>query len=207
MITKLRTHAGVALGLVALVMALGAPSYASKTVGRALFAKKAGNSTRVGGIAASRTPKAGKLLPLGKDGRFPSSVLPAASLAASSTTSRGTDGATGPAGPAGPAGPTGPAGQDGAAGKDGAPGKDAFTHLVVRTNQVGIGKTSSDSGYAYCKAGEVAVSGGYVWDGGPVTSSRPDQGNANVNPTDWHVSVINTTAVGKYLYIYVTCAS
>src|SRR5690349_123170 len=95
MIRMLRTHAGVALGLVALVMALGAPSYAAKTVGRALFAKKAGNATRVGGIRASRTPKAGTLLALGKDGRFPSSVLPLGALSASSS-ARGTDGAAGP---------------------------------------------------------------------------------------------------------------
>src|SRR3954453_23838133 len=117
-LAKLRTNAGVALGLVALVMALGAPSYAAKTVNRALFAKKAGNATRVGGIKASKTPKPGKLLPLGKDGRFPASVLPIAGLTASSSSSRGTDGATGPAGP------VGPAGKDGAPGNDGAPGKD-----------------------------------------------------------------------------------
>src|SRR3954454_686185 len=40
----------------------------------ALFAK---NSGKVGGIAASKKPKAGKLLPLGKDGQFPVSALPA----------------------------------------------------------------------------------------------------------------------------------
>ena len=41
----------------------------------ALFAKNAG---KVGGIAASKKPKAGKLLPLGKNGKFPASVFPAA---------------------------------------------------------------------------------------------------------------------------------
>jgi hypothetical protein len=36
----------------------------------ALFAK---NAAKVGGIAASKKPKAGKLLPLGKNGKLPAS--------------------------------------------------------------------------------------------------------------------------------------
>src|SRR5690349_3898904 len=111
MTRNIRTNAALALGVVALVVALGAPSYAANTVGRALFAKKAANATRVGGIKASRKPKAGKLLPLGKDGRFPVSVLPKLSGAAS--TARGADGPAGPAGPVGPEGPQGPAGAAG----------------------------------------------------------------------------------------------
>src|SRR5437764_13308643 len=87
MFSKLRTHAaglGLAAGTIALVISLGAPSYAANTVGRALFAKKSANATRVDGIKASRTPKAGLLLALGKDGHFPASVLPALTSAASS---------------------------------------------------------------------------------------------------------------------------
>ena len=57
----------------------------------ALFAKNAG---KVGGITASKKPKPGKLLPLGKNGKFPASVLPVA-------TGTGPEGARGPAGPAG----------------------------------------------------------------------------------------------------------
>ena len=41
------------------------------TVRVALFAK---NAAKVGGIGASKKPKAGKLLPLGKNGKFPASV-------------------------------------------------------------------------------------------------------------------------------------
>ena len=58
-----------------------------------LFAKNAG---AVNGIKASKTPKAGELVPLGKNKKFPSSVVPA-----------GPQGAQGVAGPQGPAGPTG----------------------------------------------------------------------------------------------------
>ena len=65
----------------------------------ALFAKNAG---KVGGIAASKKPKAGKLLPLGKNGKFPASVLPV-----DVTGPPGPEGARGPAGPAGPQGAQG----------------------------------------------------------------------------------------------------
>ena len=71
----------------------------------ALFAKNAG---KVGGIGASRSPKAGRLVPLGKNGKFPTSVLPA-----------GLQGPAGPAGSQGPAGPAGPQGPQGAQGVKG----------------------------------------------------------------------------------------
>ena len=60
-----------------------------------LFAKNAG---AVDGLKASRTPKAGQLLALGTNKKFPASVVPQGP--------RGLTGAPGPAGPAGPAGAT-----------------------------------------------------------------------------------------------------
>ena len=74
----------------------------------ALFAK---NAAKVGGIAASKKPKAGKLLPLGKNGKFPASVFPG-----------GVAGPAGPEGARGPAGPIGPQGQQGIPGQKGAKG-------------------------------------------------------------------------------------
>jgi hypothetical protein len=68
----------------------------------ALFAKNAG---KVNGIKASRTPTPGRLVPLGKSGRFPGSVVPPGP--------RGPAGATGPHGPPGPAGPPGARGEKG----------------------------------------------------------------------------------------------
>jgi len=70
------------------------PVEAVKTVKRALFAS---NSGAVDGISASRTPKAGQLLALDAEGRFPGSVLSGGSG------SRGPRGAEGPQGPRGPA--------------------------------------------------------------------------------------------------------
>jgi len=70
------------------------------------------NADKVDGIRASRTPKAGNLLPLGKDGKFPASVLPTV---------------TGPQGPAGPIGPAGQQGQKGDTGATGAQGPKGDT--------------------------------------------------------------------------------
>jgi hypothetical protein len=90
---------------------------AGRTV--AAFARNAG---AVNGIKASRKPARGRLLPLGRNGKFPASVVPLARGA------RGADGAQGPPGPegaTGPAGERGPAGPAGPAGPVGPPGPGA----------------------------------------------------------------------------------
>jgi len=70
----------------------------------AAFARNAG---AVNGIKASRTPKPGRLVPLGRNAKLPSSVVP---------TARGARGLAGPQGPVGSAGPQGPKGETGPAG-------------------------------------------------------------------------------------------
>jgi hypothetical protein len=77
----------------------------------ALYAK---NAAKVGGIAASKKPKPGKLVPLGRNGKFPASVFPGGV--------KGPPGAEGARGPAGPAGPQGPVGSLGPRGPKGATG-------------------------------------------------------------------------------------
>ena len=79
------------------------------------FAQNAG---AVNGIKASRSPKPGRLVPLGRNAKLPASVIPLRGL-------RGATGRQGPAGPAGAAGPVGPAGPPGVAGPAGAPGPGA----------------------------------------------------------------------------------
>jgi hypothetical protein len=68
------------------------------------------NAGAVNGIKASRTPKPGRLVPLGKNAKLPRSVVP---------TTRGARGRQGPAGPPGPVGPQGPQGAAGPAGPAG----------------------------------------------------------------------------------------
>ena len=92
-----------ALGGTALLLLLLAASPAGGAAGRSIaaFARNAG---AVNGIKASRTPKPGRLVPLGRNAKLPSSVVP---------TVRGARG------PQGPIGPTGPRGAQGAAGPAG----------------------------------------------------------------------------------------
>ena len=91
---------------VALALAVLAASPAGGAAGRSIaaFARNAG---AVNGIKASRTPKPGRLVALGKNAKLPSSVVP---------TARGARGLQGPQGPAGPQGSAGPPGATGPAG-------------------------------------------------------------------------------------------
>jgi Collagen triple helix repeat (20 copies) len=110
----------IPLVLTLLVFALLAGGPLGRAAGRtvASFAKNAG---AVNGIKASRKPAPGRLLPLGRNGKFPASVVPVirgARGADGSQGARGPEGARGAAGPpgaAGPAGATGPAGPPGPA--------------------------------------------------------------------------------------------
>jgi hypothetical protein len=63
------------LALAAILAALAPAVAGAAAVERAEIADKARNAERVGGIKASRRPRAGRLLPLGPGGRFPASVL------------------------------------------------------------------------------------------------------------------------------------
>jgi hypothetical protein len=98
-----RTRIIAVFGGTALLLTLLAASTAGGAARRSIaaFARNAG---AVNGIRASRTPKPGRLVPLGRNAKLPSSVVP---------TVRG---ARGPQGPVGPVGPRGPQGQGGPAG-------------------------------------------------------------------------------------------
>jgi len=74
------------------------------------------NAGAVNGIKASRAPKAGRLVPLGRNAKLPASVVP---------TIRGARGAQGPIGPAGPPGPPGAQGPQGSTGPAGPAGPGA----------------------------------------------------------------------------------
>jgi hypothetical protein len=111
----------IPLALALLVLALLAWSPLGQAAGRtvASFAKNAG---AVNGIKASRKPTAGRLLPLGKNGKFPAAVVPVARGARGADGAPGAPGPEGPVGPAGPPGPAGDAGPVGPAGPVGAVG-------------------------------------------------------------------------------------
>jgi len=98
-----RTRTIAVLGAVTILLAASpAGSAAERSI--AAFARNAG---AVNGIKASRTPKRGRLVPLGRNAKLPSSVVP---------TARGARGPVGPQGPVGSTGPQGPKGETGPAG-------------------------------------------------------------------------------------------
>jgi hypothetical protein len=119
-----RRHLPVVLSAAALVVAaLSATSQGvaamQGAVRVALFAK---NAAKVAGIGASKKPKPGKLVPLGKNGKFPASVLPGVKGPPGAEGARGPAGPVGPQGPAGTVGPRGLKGTTGPAGPKGATG-------------------------------------------------------------------------------------
>ena len=110
---KARTVVVLAGAVLALVTLAASPAGGAARRSIAAFATNAG---AVNGIKASRAPKPGRLVPLGRNAKLPAAVVP---------TVRGRRGATGAAGPVGPAGPQGPAGAQGPPGATGPPGPGA----------------------------------------------------------------------------------
>jgi len=102
-----RTIAVLATVALALTALAASPAGGAARRSIAAFARNAG---AVNGIKASRSPKPGRLVPLGKNAKLPASVVP---------TARGAQGLPGPQGPAGPQGPVGPQGPAGATGPAG----------------------------------------------------------------------------------------
>ena len=111
MFGSLRQRGGtIVVAAIVGAVAAGSPAVAAEVVA---FAKSAGNANTVNKIGASKTPRAGMLVPLNAKGQFPAAVIPA---------SRQSIGKAGPAGPAGAQGPQGPAGANGATGPQGPKG-------------------------------------------------------------------------------------
>jgi hypothetical protein len=114
----LRTTLLVAFALVLAALTVSSVGQAA----RRTVSSFAHNAAAVNGIKASRTPKPGRLVPLGRNAKLPVAVLPLR------RGERGEPGRPGPAGlqgPQGPAGGQGPAGAQGPAGPPGAAGPSA----------------------------------------------------------------------------------
>jgi hypothetical protein len=116
-VRKARTIVALAGAALVLTALAAGPAGGAARRSIAAFATNAG---AVNGIKASRTPKPGRLVPLGRNAKLPASVVP---------TRRGARGAAGPQGPQGPVGPSGPQGPAGAPGVAG-PGAAKLSHDV-----------------------------------------------------------------------------
>ena len=156
-----RQRLPVVLSAAALLIAVlsatpnGVAALTGATVRVALFAKNAG---KVGGIGASKKPKAGKLLALGKNGKFPASVLPGGVRGPA-----GPEGAQGPAGPAGPQGQQGLVGQKGAKGSTGPAGPQGATGAQ--------GPVGPPGGFALLNLGRATLAKNTVSAGGAHSST------------------------------------
>lgn len=167
---------------------------AAQLQGHVRFADNAGS---VDGFKASSSPRPKQLLALGRNRKFPASVLPM--------------GATGPRGPAGP---------------PGAAGANAVTSDSLTTSpQVNNGDNPANpaSGSVICKAGRV-VGGGYIDETGAHPGSFDEvEQDAPVTHSDgtsgWFVQMTNVpqalgaggsagpAQVAVYFQVYVLCLS
>ena len=160
------------------------------------FARKANFATNAGavnGIKASRFARAGYLVALRSNGKFPVSV--------------GQVGPQGPAGPAGPAGSAGPAGPAGAAGAAGAAGVSGYEVVTLD----GSSSSSSSKGETIsCPSSKKVLGGG----GGIVNAaSHPGVALDLTGPvsgnTGWVAQAheVNSDATNWVIRIWAVCAN
>jgi hypothetical protein len=168
----------------------------------AVFAK---NSAKLNGLQASTTPRPGRLLPLGSNGRFPNSVIPAV---AGPTGPKGDPGDPGAKGDPGEAGSKGDRGQPGAKGVKGDPGDQGVQgqtgpsgYAVVTGTSFSVAPGQTGSGNAACPAAHVVVGGGFS-SGAYVAL---DSSNPSNFSTGWHVDVRNVDNQSASVTPYAIC--
>jgi hypothetical protein len=170
---SMKNRLPIILSATALVVAV----FGSTPVGQAALdaVPFARNADKVDGINASRTPKAGHLVPLGKGKVFPLSVLPKA-LAGP----QGPPGPQGPAGPQGPKGDQGAQGPAGAAGTAGSAGSPGIAGLEIVEAETVRDDANGKDLYVSCPPGKQLLGGGATWTGSATTygpfllASTPD---------------------------------
>ena len=180
-----RPKLSTALSAAALVVAVFGATAVGQAAREAIpaFAR---NADKVDGIHASRKPKAGYLLALGKNKKFPTSVAPV--------------GATGPSGP------KGDKGDKGDAGTQGPPG---MSELSSETNSSASTAVDTKSVGVSCPSGTRAVGGGARVPNLvalAVTGSFPSYSNGV--PVGWIADARETSAVASNwsVTVYVVCA-
>src|SRR5438034_9231566 len=214
----MRKHLPLSIALAALVVgALGWTGLGSAAVSavRVAFAQNAG---AVDGISASRSPKAGKLLALGRDGRFPAKAIPGNGIvlegprgARGAKGDKGDPGARGPQGPAGQTGPQGPQGPQGSggvpgpAGPTGDRGPQGIQGIQGLKGDKGATGPPGVSGYkvetgtgqptatATCGEGQKVVSGGASLSG-DIGGVALQQSHPNDDNTGWVATAVDLGA-------------
>jgi hypothetical protein len=185
----------------------------------ATHAKRADYATNAGavnGIKASKRPRAGQLLPLGKDGKLPASVGVAGPVGPQGPKGdkgdkgdTGEEGARGPAGhkgDLGPKGPTGPAGPQGAQGPAGPSGISGWQYLTAAFD---IPPGQSRSMRVLCPGGKKALGGGAAEVGGASRNQTRISTSAPAGTGEGWLATVHTDG-GAYspvgYYVWVICA-
>jgi len=216
----IKKHAGGRLPVVLAATALAVAVLGSTPAGHALgsvvpplatHAKTADYATRagtVGGIKALRTPRAGYLVPLGTNGKFPPSVGvagPAGPVGPQgSKGDKGDPGTQGPAGSKGDAGARGPAGRPGPQGPPGPAGQNGFTGWqVVIDPGTPVESGTLRRATVLCTNGRSVLGGGAssTDDDGTLRTSAP-----SVNGLGWSVSMRNDSGFDTTMYAWAICA-
>jgi hypothetical protein len=193
-----------------------------EAAGNALQVAFARNAGAVDGISASRTRKAGNLLPLGRNGKFPLGAIPTGTVVVPEGPpgKKGDPGPQGPQGPAGPpgpkgdqgapgingtVGPTGPAGQSGPPGQQGNPGPQGPSGMSGYEVAVGSGGSPADT--ATCPNGKTAVGGGAKLSG-DVASVALQSSSPTGDHTGWQVTAVDVGSSGGYtITAYAVCVN
>lgn len=198
----------------------------------ATHAKKADYATNAGavnGIKVSKTPRAGFLLPLGKNGMFPASVAPGGPTGPKgdkgdkgdqgaqgpvgpkgSQGPAGQRGTQGPPGPKGATGPKGDTGSTGAQGPAGPPGANGISGWGYLTAGFDIAPGSTNGQTIYCPGGQKALGGGAANGSGitPYDARITQSAPAGADATGWYAQVHN--AIPDFTlryYVWVICAT
>jgi Collagen triple helix repeat (20 copies) len=210
----MKQRLALAFSATALVVAL----FGTTSIGHAVeaavspFAKRAGYATNAGavnGIKASRQPRAGQLVALGRDGKFPASVAIGGPTGPQGLKGdkgdRGETGARGPAGPKGEPGTKGATGAIGPIGPQGLPGPSGVSGWRFVTERRDIPRDGWATWTANCPPGTKALGGG-------VTSAVVNYGTKIVQSapagqaTGWLVTAGHDRNATTPYYAWVICA-
>jgi hypothetical protein len=216
---RLHKSLPVALSATALAVALFGSTPVGHAVGStvtpfATHTKQADYATNAGavnGIKASKRPRAGLLLPLATNGKFPASLGvggPAGSPGPKGE--KGDPGAQEPSGPPGPSGQkgaNGPAGTGGAQGPAGPPGAGGMRGWGYYTQGFDLPSWHFGTWHVNCPSGQKALGGG-VAAAGPTLDhvSIVESAPAGAAATGWQASAINTSDATVTEFAWVICA-
>jgi hypothetical protein len=171
------------------------PPFATK----AGYAQRAGNAVSLNGIKASKQPRAGMLLPLGADGKFPAAVGLAGAAGP-----KGDTGDRGPAGPKGATGAVGPAGAKGPAGPPGPIGVSGYQYLTEHT-AIKAGDWANLA--VNCTGGRKALGGGVAVPPPNYRARVTQTAPAGAASTGWLVTVANDYPTASInAHVWVLCA-